>query len=165
MTAAASNVDATAPKPAPRIGAHEKHRALRPGAVSAVLVLVHLGTPAWIPADTSAMIEPEVRTAVTAGRARVLVELRILGGTRPEGELPTADAVSAQRHAIAAVQQSVLSRLTGTNFSVGRRYTSVPLLALEIGADALAALEAMGDLVVSLRADRAMPPSRTTRPR
>lgn len=110
------------------------------------------------------MIEPEIRTAVATGGARVLVELRIPGGPRPEGALPTADAVSAQRNAIAAAQQSVLSRLTGTHFSVGRRYTSVPLLALEIGADALAALEAMGDLVVNMRADRAMPPSRTPRP-
>jgi hypothetical protein len=111
------------------------------------------------------MIEPQVRTAVTAGRVRVLVHLRVPGGARPEGELPTADAVSAQRNAIAAAQQTVLSRLAGTNASVARRYVSVPLLALEIGPDALAALEAMGDLVVSVVADQAVPHSRTPRPR
>jgi hypothetical protein len=146
-----------------RTGTHEPIRALRPGVLVAVLVLAHVGVPAWLPADTSPMIEPQVRTAVAAGRARVLVELRIVGGMRPEGELATADA-SAQRNAIAAAQQSVVSRLAGADYSLSRRYTSVPLLALEVGADALAALEAMGDLVVRVRADRAVPPARNPTP-
>jgi hypothetical protein len=123
-------------------------------------MVFHLGRPTRLAAETSPVIDPHVRTAVTAGRARVLIDLRIAGGTRPEGELPTADASSAQRDAIAAAQDSVISRLTGTDFSVSRRYSSVPQLALEIGADALAALERMGDLVARVHADRAVPPTR-----
>jgi hypothetical protein len=120
------------------------------GVAVSVLMVFHPGRPARLAAETSPVIEPHVRTAVTAGRARVLIDLRIAGGTRPEGE----------RDAIAAAQDGVVSRLTGTDFSVSRRYTSVPQLALEIGADALAALERMGDLVARVHADRAVPPTR-----
>ena len=135
-------------------------RRLRLGVVVGLLMLAHLGRPARLAAEPSPQIEPEVRTAVTAGRARVVVDLRIARGTKPEGDLPTADAVSAQRDAIAAAQDSVISRLTGTDFSVSRRYASVPQLALEIGPDALAALERMGDVIARVHADRAVPPTR-----
>jgi len=56
--------------------------------------------------------------------------------------------------AIARAQDALLSRLPQSHISVARRYTSVPLLALEIDATALAALEAMPDLVVSVKPDR-----------
>jgi hypothetical protein len=36
---------------------------------------------------------------------------------------------------------------------VARRYTSVPLLALEVDADGLRALERLGDAVVRVRLD------------
>lgn len=130
----------------------------RLGIVVVLVLLGHLGRPAWLGAETGPMIDPHVRTAVAAGRARVVVDLRVPGGTTPEGDLSPADA-AARRNAIAAAQQSVVSRLSGTDFSVSRRYTSVPQLALEIGADALLALERMGDLVISVRADRAVPPT------
>jgi hypothetical protein len=98
------------------------------------------------------VIDPEVRAATAQGRARVLVELR----------LPAASAAGgapAQERAIAAAQQAVLARLSQIPNRLVRRYTSVPLLSLEVGADALRALEAMGDVVASVRADRLRAPS------
>lgn len=50
-------------------------------------------------------------------------------------------------------QRRTLSRLSGTQFSLARQYASVPLLALEIGASALTAVESMGDLVARVRSD------------
>ena len=99
------------------------------------------------------MIDPEVRAAVAHGAARVLVELRL---PAPRGA-PQSGAASAQEQAIAAARQAVLARLSGTSHRLVRQYTSVPLLALEIGADALQALEGMGDLVARVRAERVRP--------
>jgi hypothetical protein len=96
-------------------------------------------------AEGGPVIDPEVRTAIGRGPARVLVELRM-----PEpapGTAPTREA------AIAAARHAVLARLSGTTYRLVRDYTSVPLLALEIGPDALQALEAMGDLVARVRAE------------
>ena len=103
--------------------------------------------------DGTPMIDPGVRAAVNQGAARVLVELQVADGTRPEAELPTAEAVTRQRAAIAAAQQAVVSRLVATRFSVLRQYTVVPMMALEIGADALAVLERAGNLVTRIRLD------------
>jgi hypothetical protein len=52
----------------------------------------------------------------------------------------------------------VLARLTGTSYRLVRQYATVPLLALEIGPDALEALEKMGDVVTLVRLDRPRPP-------
>lgn len=98
------------------------------------------------------VIDPEVRTATAQGPARVLVELRLPGGASP----PT-DAL-AQSRAVAAAQQVVLARLASAPHRLVRQYTSVPLLALEIGAAALLALEGMGDVVTRVRADRVRSP-------
>jgi hypothetical protein len=112
----------------------------------------------WDPAARAApddvlMIDPEVRMAAAQGRARVLVELRL------PGEAPAPGGGPAQERAIAAAQQAVLTRLAKTSHRLLHRYTSVPLLSLEIGVDALRALETMGDLVASVRADRVRVPS------
>lgn len=130
--------------------------------VSSVFLLQLTG-PGWSTASGAPVIDPEVRNAVGQGSARVLVELRVTSGTRPEGELPTPEAVAAQRRAIADARQSILSRLAGTHFSLARQYASVPLLALEIRADALAALETMGDVVARVRADTTAAPDRRSR--
>jgi hypothetical protein len=98
------------------------------------------------------VIDAEVRAAIARGRARVLVELRL-----PE-DAPSRDA-AAQERAIATVQQAVLARLSQAPPQHVHRYVSVPLLSLEIGADALPVLEAMGDLVVRVRSDRLRAPS------
>jgi hypothetical protein len=99
------------------------------------------------------VIDPEVRTATAQGSARVLVELRLAGASASPGD------AAAQERAIAAAQQAVLARLAQSSHRLVHRYTSAPLLLLEIGADALRALETMGDLVVRVRADRLRVPS------
>lgn len=99
------------------------------------------------------MIDPAVRTAVGLGQARVIVELRLTPGWRPEGDLPGAAAVEAQRNAIAKAQADVLARLSGTKFALVRQYDALPTLALLIDADALARLEAAGDVVARISPD------------
>lgn len=99
-------------------------------------------------------IDPEVRAGLSSGRVRVLVELRL-----PEGPPSAGDPAAARARAIAATQQAVLARLAGTTALVTRQYASVPLLALEIGPDALLALERMGDLVARVHGDRLRRPS------
>jgi hypothetical protein len=86
-----------------------------------------------------------VRQTVKSGTAKVPVDLRI-SALKPEGELKP-ESVKAQRQAIAEGQDRVLSQLANTRFTVARRYQSIPLLALEVGADALAKLEGMTDVV------------------
>lgn len=111
------------------------------------------------PARPVAEIDGRVEAAVGRGRARVIVELRLPGGVAPEGELGSAARVDAQRRAIAAAQATVLSRLAGTDFTLVRRFGSVPLLTLEIGASALAGLRAMGDVVARVMPEAVIPPA------
>jgi uncharacterized repeat protein (TIGR02543 family) len=81
------------------------------------------------------------------GHARVLVELRLPSGTPlPEGSLWSTAAVTGQRQQIAAAQADLRSRLHGKRHKVIHSYASVPLLALDIDAAALAELEASGQV-------------------
>ena len=105
---------------------------------------------------TQISVDPRVEEEVGRGRSRVLVELRLPGGVRPEGE---------QRQAIARAQHEVLSRLSGTDFTLVRRFASTPFLALEVGPSALAALRTMGDVVVRVVADAVLPPAGGSTPR
>jgi len=98
-----------------------------------------------------------LRAALQTGPARVLIELRITLNFRPEGDLP-GSTVEAQRRAIADAQTDILSRLSGTDFALARQYDTVPMLALEIHADALARLEAAGDLVARVILERQLSP-------
>lgn len=104
-------------------------------------------------------IDSRLEAAIARGRIRVLVELRVAGGIRPEGELGSADRVDVQRRAIAAARSAVLSRLAGTDFALVRRFDSVALLALEIGPTALAALRTMGDVVAQVVPESVIPPA------
>ena len=104
--------------------------------------------------DATPVIDPEVRTATAQGRARVLVELRL-----PDGAPPRPAARRRRSAPSPPAQQAVLARLATTPHRLVHRYTTVPLLSLEIGPDALRALEAMGDLVARVRADRLRAPS------
>jgi hypothetical protein len=113
--------------------------------LAALLVteIVGVTTLAAFMSQTETVIDPEVRALVAAGRARVLVVLRV-------GE----DSDLGQRaDAISRAQDAVLSRLTSGHASVLRRYTSVPMLALEIDATALGALETMTDIVAGVKPD------------
>ncbi|PYM56916.1 MAG: hypothetical protein DMD77_13980 [Candidatus Rokuibacteriota bacterium] len=97
-------------------------------------------------ADT--MVDSEIRALVRVGRARVLVTLQVAETSDP-----------AQRaDAIGRAQDAVLARLPSTHASVVRRYESIPMLALEIDATALRALETMTDLVAGVKLDRAVKP-------
>ena len=97
-------------------------------------------------ADT--MVDPEIRALVRVGRARVLVTLQVAETGDP-----------AQRaDAIGRAQDAVLARLLSTHASLVRRYESIPLLALEIDATALRALETMTDVVAGVKLDRAVAP-------
>jgi len=85
------------------------------------------------------VIDPDVRAAVRGGTVRVLVDLRVS---------PTDSS------AIGRLQDEALRRLAGTGARLGRRFSTAPLLALEIDAAALTRLETMGDIVARVRADR-----------
>lgn len=84
------------------------------------------------------------RTA--AGRARVLVQLRLPAPHVGEGQLSGAAAV-AQRRAIEASAARILSRLNTADHRVVRRYQTIPLIALELNPAALAALQQSPDVV------------------
>ena len=86
-------------------------------------------------------IDPPVRAAVEAGSARVTLELEMAQGT-----------------SVAAAQDEVLARLTGTEFELLRRPTTMGFLTLRIGADALARLESMGDVVRRVYSDATVSP-------
>ena len=119
-----------------------------------LLILLFFSHGVFVAADAFAQaIDPAVRTAAAAGPVRVIVELRLRPPFRPEGELSSPPAVEAQRRAIAHAQDDLLASLAGTSFSVGRKYDGLPLIALEIGADALARLEAAGALVTRVSSD------------
>ena len=113
---------------------------------------------AWCATPPSPVIDEGVRAAVRQGSARVIVELRIPGGVTPEGDLASPAAVAAQRRAISDAQARVIGALAGTRFSLIRQYRSVPFLALEVGPDALMALERMGDVVSRVLEDRTVLP-------
>ena len=97
-------------------------------------------------ADT--LVDPEVRALTSVGCARVIVILQI-----PE----TADQVQ-HAGAIGLVQEAVLARLPQHHASLVRRYDSIPMLALEIDATGLQALETMTDVIVSVMLDRVVKP-------
>lgn len=96
------------------------------------------------------VIDPEVRAMAGGGSTRVLVDLRARAGD------PAA---------VSDAQNEVLRRLAGTGARLARRYTTVPMLALEIDAAALARLEGMQGLVIRVRPDGISPPLEGTEPR
>jgi hypothetical protein len=118
-----------------------------------LLLLASGGGSACAATNGRPVIDPEVRAAVARGPARVLLELRL-----PEPSASAPDA-GARERAIATARQAILARLAGTSHRLARQYTSIPLLALEIGPDALQALEGMGDLVARVRAEQIRRPA------
>lgn len=120
----------------------------------AALLVPSGGRAARAETTETPVIDPEVRAAVARGRARVLVELRL-----PDPSAAGPGAGSARERAITMARQAVLARLAGTLHRLVREYTTIPLLVLEIGPDALQALEAMGDLAVRVRAEQVRPPA------
>ena len=74
--------------------------------------------------------------AVRDGRVRVIVELALPNGHVPEGRLPNAVALAAQRRDINGASARVLAALQSSDRLV-HRYVTVPYVALEVGAGAL----------------------------
>jgi len=132
--------------------------------VMAGLAMALVGCVTSMASDRNpAISDPAVRAAAATGLARAIVELRIPGGWRPEGEL-SPEGAARQHAAIASAQHAVITRLAGTSFRVLRVYDAVPMLSLEIGADAVAALEGMGDVVTRVHEDASATPQPTPAP-
>src|SRR5687768_17448562 len=109
-------------------------QALVTGCLAALLSIT---APAAM-AQTAGKIPREVIDQASAhGNVLVLVGLNVpwqLESTLNE------DAIRLQREAIRLVQGNLLTELSGTKHKVIRRYEEIPGIALEVGADALAAL-------------------------
>jgi subtilisin len=106
------------------------------------------------------MVPPDVRERLLReGRVRVIAEMRLPGGGHlPEGRL-TGAALSVQRRDIAETRRQILGRLAGRSHRVLQPYSSVPLVALDVGPDALAELEASGVWVTRVVLDTLHAPS------
>ena len=118
------------------------------------LYVIAVAAMAATSAVADVIVDPEVLEAIGQGRARVIVELHLDDDFKPEGEL-TEPCVRAQRAAIAAAQESLLSELADRGAQLTRRPKTIPFLALEIGAPALADLRASPDRVVRILKDDA----------
>ena len=75
--------------------------------------------------------------ATTSGAVLVLVGLKTPWS--PEGPL-SKEMVVAQREAIAAAQNYLLTELADTEYAITRRYRAIPGIALQVGLDALKVL-------------------------
>jgi hypothetical protein len=132
-------------------GREDEIRVRRTVANAALLaVLAGVGCAAAYMMMDDPVIDQEVRAMAGGGSTRVLVDLRARAGD------PAA---------VGDAQNEVLRRLAGTGARLARRYTTVPLLALEIDAAALARLEGMQGLVIRVRPDRIAPPLEGSEPR
>jgi len=132
--------------------------ALLLSAAAASLLTIVLVSPSTFDPVTARASDPVVSQNVRdqvwrEGRARVIVELRLPGAHVPEGQLSTAAAVAVQRADIASAQSQVLAQLAGRDHTVTQQFATVPHLALEVGSDALAQLEASGFHVRRVVAD------------
>ncbi len=83
-------------------------------------------------------VPPELfKEAARGGTVLVLVGLK--APWSPEGPL-SENLVLAQREAIAAAQNYLLTELADTHYRITRRYQRIPGIALEVGLDALRVL-------------------------
>jgi hypothetical protein len=108
--------------------------------VRSVLMIAVVVTACASAGAATVTVDPRVEQEVARGATRVLVEVR---------------------PPISRAQDEVLARLSGTDFTLVRRFETSPLLALEIGPSALAALRAMGDVIVRVIPDAVIPPAST----
>lgn len=106
-------------------------------AVGAITALLNGAAQVPIP---STQLDRLLGLADAAGAVRVIVELDT--SFVPEPLLDTPQAVSQQRSAIRAAQDSVLSRITTATTADVRRLTTVPLVALDVDRAALTAIGA-----------------------
>ncbi|MEE8130423.1 MAG: S8 family serine peptidase, partial [Vicinamibacterales bacterium] len=126
------------------------------------LFLVLLGGSPGLSSVAEAQVAPQVTQAVrdklqAAGRARVLVELRLPSEARLEGDL-TRRQLRRQRRNIVRCRDRVIEAHQGTNAQLVRQYDSVPYIAVDVDAAGLAALEAATGDVVRVAEDRLLKP-------
>ena len=67
-----------------------------------------------------------VAKAKVEGSVRVIAQLNMR--SQREGDLPTAQAVAAQRQSINSVQSAVLSELAATSFNVTSRFNTIEVV-------------------------------------
>lgn len=97
--------------------------------------------------------EALVERAETAGTVRVIVGLQVEFTTEgAEGEAANA----AQREAIRREQDRVIEAVEGTDYSVERRFETVPQMVLTLSPDAVHALRRSG-LAATVQIDEAVP--------
>src|SRR5262245_1255523 len=109
----------------------------------------------------SARLVPEALRARAErnGRVRVIVELKLPGGGLvAECQLPSAIAIATQRREIANSVGRVTSRLSPADRRIIHRFATVPFLALEVNARALAALESSSADIVRVVEDEVFHP-------
>ena len=124
--------------------------------VQASAVLPSAGSSAAPAVLVSAGLQSRVQAE---GTARVLVELRLARGAFvSEGRLDRGTA-TAQRRDIKDKETRVLARLDSKQHRVTRRFSTVPLVALEVGPDALSELKAAPGLVYRVVEDDVVYPS------
>jgi subtilisin family serine protease len=138
-----AGVASTAPAPGEKIPPREA----APSAVDELALDTSLDVAA-----TASFRELEVAAAAT-GTVRVIVNLQL--AWTPE---PLLDAASraTQTMTIAARQDAVLASLAGTDHRVLHRYSFIPYVAVELGHDAIQALEGSG-LAAAVEIDVADP--------
>ena len=89
------------------------------------------------PANTGVVPTELFIEATNSGAVLVLVGLKTPWS--PEGPL-SKEMVAAQRGAIAAAQNYLLTELGDTDYRITRRYRAIPGIALQVGLDALKVL-------------------------
>ena len=105
-------------------------------------------------------VQPHLRDRAARGeRVRVIVELNLRSGRHvAEGRLLGGAAVAAQRQAISESRSRILARLSQARHRVIHNYQTLPYLAVELDAGALALLESAGDDVVTVMEDKILRP-------
>jgi hypothetical protein len=90
-------------------------------------------------------VSPELwKKTQEAGTLRVIVDLNVPGWTSKPA---TQQAELTQQQMISDTQEKVIAELTGTRHKITTRFYIVPGMGLEVGPDALAALERSPNVV------------------
>jgi hypothetical protein len=90
-------------------------------------------------------VSPELwKRTQERGTVRVIADLNVPGWTSKPA---TQQAELTQQQMIADTQEKVMAELTGTRHKITRRFYIVPGMVLDVGPDALAALERSPNVV------------------
>ncbi len=126
-----------------------RHRAVAVRALAipfTVILSVFSFAQSTVSAQTTTPVSPQVYEHVSNyGYARVLVELRLPGGPAVAEGLLGIAAIAAQRESIIDATDRVWTAMP-LECRLIRRFSTVPFLAMEIGPNGLAALEASPDV-------------------